>query len=461
MISVVKKIVLALVIACVALPVSFAFSNESVIRVFKDKLTLKVDGIPLKVILTQLQKTGIQIKLDPDVNPDIRADFKDRNIQDAFDDIIKGINHALIWEKNAQGMPELSEIVIFKHGKMHRAVPLLSSSRNLMIGKDPQTHAIYVKNKLLVQFKNGTAVRRINAILKKLGASITLVNKDIGIYEITLPDDGDMQNALAVLEKENGVASIEPDYAYKSPETVRYENLGSLKTDGSSQAQTQGIVSVAVLDTGLNTRYLSDTLNQASYDALTDENAISDADGHGTQMALIASGQVRPMGADPAEFLNPVISIRAFDDNGYTSNAVLIRSIDFAIKNGAKVLSLSWGSETDSSFLESAMNYAKSKGLIVVAAAGNTPTGKPVYPSAYESVISVSALKPDGKPWEQSNYGDSVDLAAPGFANLPVGHKGDPGIYAGTSISTAHVAWKIADYLRRHPYATIDSEMKY
>ncbi len=86
--------------------------------------------------------------------------------------------------------------------------------------------------------------------------------------------------------------------------------------------------------------------------------------------------------------------------------------------------------------------------------AGNEPTGKPFYPAAYSSVIGVSALEPGGKAWENSNYGSFVTLYAPGFATLPVGYKGDPGAYAGTSISTAFVANSIANYLSRNPEAT-------
>ena len=80
------------------------------------------------------------------------------------------------------------------------------------------------------------------------------------------------------------------------------------------------------------------------------------------------------------------------------------------------------------------------KGLFIVASAGNEPTGKPIYPAAYSSVIGIGALRPDGKKWGKSNYGDFVEFEAPGFAKLPVGYKGEPGIYAGTSISAAFVA---------------------
>ena len=54
----------------------------------------------------------------------------------------------------------------------------------------------------------------------------------------------------------------------------------------------------------------------------------------------------------------------------------------FAVENGARVMSLSWGTEHRSQFLENAMNYASSKGLIIVASAGNSATNSPHYPAA-------------------------------------------------------------------------------
>jgi subtilisin family serine protease len=120
------------------------------------------------------------------------------------------------------------------------------------------------------------------------------------------------------------------------------------------------------------------------------------------------------------------------------------------------VLSLSWGSETRSDFLERTFAAASSKGLAIVASAGNEPSGRPVYPAAYPAVIGVGALEPHGKHWENSNHGDFVALYAPGFATLPVGHRGDPGLYAGTSISAAFTANVIAGYLSENPAATLE-----
>jgi hypothetical protein len=200
---------------------------------------------------------------------------------------------------------------------------------------------------------------------------------------------------------------------------------------------------------------------QDAYDAISPGAAATDTLGHGTQMTLIAAGAVNPMGAGAkAPAGSPVVAIRAFDDNGFTSTYTLIRGIDHAIEKGARVLSLSWGSDAPSSLLESATRYAASKGLVIVAAAGNAPTGKPVYPAAFGHVIGVGAMTPDGGTWDQSNFGEFVAVSAPGLADLPVGYNGDPGVYAGTSIATAYTARRVAAILNQNPDADRETILK-
>jgi hypothetical protein len=213
---------------------------------------------------------------------------------------------------------------------------------------------------------------------------------------------------------------------------------------------------VAVLDTGLTMGVGPDGFVIASLDAVIPSQPISDDLGHGTQMALLASGLVSPIGTDTEdEGQIPVVAIRTMDDNGYTTDFTILKGIDFAIDSGARVMSLSWSSEMQSGFLEIILENAASKGIIIVASAGNEPTGQPVYPAAYPSVIGVGAEYHSGKVWEQSNYGSFVELYAPGFAVLPVGYKGGPGIYGGTSISTAYTANRIADYWSKHPGSSV------
>lgn len=428
-------------------------ADDTLVYLSGDKITLTARNTPLREILTYFQKNGIQVKIAPGINPPITASFKNRNIQHALEGILKDLDYALIWKKydnQASSEIRLHEIIIFNPGQMDQAKPF-ERSKTLDIVKNKDGDYV-VKNTLLIGLKRSMSFKDLEKILSEVGGRIEGDSNALGLYKIILPEGSDLDRALDRLKRHKEIAAIEPDYAYPISEGVRLEDSNDSKDDATSPVYTDGSVPVAVLDTGLMAQYALKGFSHASLDAVSPEGSISDELGHGTQMALIASGEITPTGEDADKgYANPVISIRIFDDNGYTSNSILMESIDFAVENGSKVLSLSWGSETRSGFMENAVNYAASKGLVVVAAAGNSPTGKPVYPAAYQSVISVAALAPDGSPWEKSNYGSFVDLSAPGFASLPVGYKGDPGNYAGTSIATAYVAGKIASILRKKP----------
>jgi subtilisin family serine protease len=188
-------------------------------------------------------------------------------------------------------------------------------------------------------------------------------------------------------------------------------------------------------------------------DALDPKRTLGDTAGHGTQMALVAAGSVQPRGAPDSDEGVPLIAVRAFDERGLTTDFSLMRGITHALNEGARVINLSWGSETDSGFIANAVAFAQFQGAVVVAAAGNEPTGRKLYPAAYDGVVAVAALDGQGQPWKNSNHGDFVDVAAPGSATMPLGYQGPPGAYAGTSIASAYVAREIALYLNRHPKA--------
>lgn len=134
----------------------------------------------------------------------------------------------------------------------------------------------------------------------------------------------------------------------------------------------------------------------------------------------------------------PVLAIRTFDENGYTSSDTILRAIDYAVNSGVPIISMSWGSEESSGFIESAMNYAVEKGVVLYASAGNEPTGEPIYPAGYSTVIAVGGLNPDGTQWANSNYGDFVPIYEPAVANF------SGQTYQGTSISSPYAAFKAA-----------------
>ena len=423
-----------------------------------ENLSLSANKTPLRTILAELVTQGVTVKLDPQINPSVSANFSKRPVEQVFGSILKSASYSLLWEsKKTDGdLPSISlaEIQIFQSGRKDLMKPLLPPKK-LVIAKN-KDGSFYAKNEILLKIPIGSNIDELSKFLQQHNA--TLVESKIpGIVRVVFPEGTNIQAIIREIRNNHNIASAELNYAYPINAPVSYPStFPQSDLEAEFQAPTSNLAPIAVLDSGLSIDDIDfDKFVLSSLDALNPATPINDTLGHGTQMALIASGLVKPYGTgDETAAYNPIIAIKAFDDNGYTTDFNIMDSINFALEKNARVMSLSWGSETKSVFMENAFEYANSKGLIIVASAGNEPTGTPVYPAAYPSVIGVGALGPHGKKnWDKSNYGSFVALYAPGFANMPVGHNGDPGIYAGTSISAAYVANTIATFLSQNPSA--------
>jgi len=428
-----------------------------------DKLTVHAEQVRLQAILARIADLGVNVRIDAEINPVVSASFNDRDLQKGLASILKSTNHVLVW-KSVEGplgpMQRLAEIQVFRPGKKGLMKSLAERS-NLSIEKDPRSGALYVANEILLRLQPGMTPEAFMALLKQWGATVVDSYPPLALYRIRVPDGTDVPTLAEKISRHPGLARAEPNFAYPiaPPYPSGHEGTAPLHHRGESSGA--GTAPIAILDSGLSPDAGLDDHVLASLDAFETAEPISDPLGHGTQMALVASGVVKPHGVSvEGDFDNPIIPIRAFDEKGYTSNHTIMRSVDFALENGARVMSLSWGAETDSVFLGEAFRYAESKGMIILASAGNEPTGKPFYPAAYSSVIGVGALGPDGQRWEKSNYGEFVTLAAPGFATLPVGYEGEPGTYAGTSISAAYAANRIASYLSENPEASVEEILR-
>ncbi len=422
------------------------------VEVREDTLSLHAKESFLQDILKRITRQGVTVRIDPQLNPKITASFTRKEMESGLKILLRSLDHALIWES----MPgservRLAEIQIFEPGKRSRMRPLAADG-DLSIARNPKDGSFFVRDELLLRFGPGASLAEIEQLVHRIGATIIARHEGTNVVRVRLPENTDVPRLSEALSRENGIARAEPNFAY--PISLPYKGLSPVPVDfpKPSPLNSDEGVPIAVLDSGLMPGAGLEDRILASLDAVNPGNMLTDGLGHGTQMSLVASGLISPLGVDPANAsANPLIPIRAFDDNGMTSNFNLMRSIDFAIQNGARVMSLSWGTETESRFLEDAMAYAEANNLLVVASAGNEPTGKPVYPAAYSSVLGVGAEKPDGSLWEKSNFGDFVSLSAPGFAHMPVGYQGEPGAYAGTSIATAFVANAAAGHIKNNP----------
>ena len=426
-------------------------------RIDGDRITIRANDTPLQQVLADFVRAGVKVKVDPAIDARVSGYEKDLPVDKALEKLLGPFGYVIFYTVvpgPLGNIERLDEVHVFRR-EGPRQLEEFMPEDNFRITRGPLPDSPeFVADELLIALKPGTSIDQFRTLLAQIGASVIDSVPELGIYRLRLPPGTNILALVDALKNQSIVSRVEPNYAYRLPPGAEGAAAANRSTAAGAASAAEGAPRVAVLDSGLRAVSSLDGLVAGAYDAIRPEREVSDTAGHGTQMALIASGAIPPYGASGSASGVPVLAIRAFDDNGITSNFTLMRAIEYAAAQGAKVVNLSWGSTTPSSFMETAVQKAIAGGMVVVASAGNEPTGQPVYPAAYGGVLSVSALEADGAAWSSSNFGGTVDLAAPGTATLPVGYSGPPGGYAGTSIAAAYVSHAVALYMTEHPTAT-------
>jgi subtilisin family serine protease len=175
---------------------------------------------------------------------------------------------------------------------------------------------------------------------------------------------------------------------------------------------------IAVIDSGINAAHPEfagrlvpgyNFIDEEHPDDLTDES------GHGTHVAgIIAAALDNGQGVAGVCPYCRLMPLKVLNENNIGSWSQLAQGIIYAVDNGARILNLSLGTVVASDTLAEAVEYAVGHGVIVVAAAGNYASDAPFYPAALDGVIAVGATTQSGTRWAKSDFGDYIDLVAPG-----------------------------------------------
>ena len=174
---------------------------------------------------------------------------------------------------------------------------------------------------------------------------------------------------------------------------------------------------IAILDTGIDLDHpdLKARL-KPGYNAVNPAATPNDGNGHGTMVAGVAGAITNNYrGIASAAWTTSLMPVKVLRDNGTGTDADLIEGITWAADHGASVINLSLGGPGYSAPLHSAIRYAFSKNVVVVASAGNEARPEAVYPAAFGGVIAVTATDIDSTFAFFSNNGWWVDIAAPGM----------------------------------------------
>ena len=132
--------------------------------------------------------------------------------------------------------------------------------------------------------------------------------------------------------------------------------------------------------------------------------------------------------------------VRALNAEGSGSLADIAEAINFATDNGADVINMSLGASARSAILERAVNRAWDSGVFVTCAAGNDNTDALSFPAGFDKCVSVASVTQADQRSSFSNFGETVELAAPGSNILSTFPDGQTNSISGTSMATPHVA---------------------
>ncbi|MBD0379127.1 S8 family peptidase [Paenibacillus sedimenti] len=200
-------------------------------------------------------------------------------------------------------------------------------------------------------------------------------------------------------------------------------------------------VVVAVVDTGVDLEHpdLKDNL-LSGYNVISGTDSPQDDVGHGTHVAGVISALVNnSLGVAGMTWYNKVLPIKVLDQTGAGSTYAVAQGIIWAADHGAKVMNLSLGNYADSSFLHDAIKYAYDKDVALIAASGNDNTEQPGFPAAYPEVFAVAASDSENNKAPFSNYGDYIDVAAPGVSIASTYPNNQYAALSGTSMASPHV----------------------
>ena len=135
-----------------------------------------------------------------------------------------------------------------------------------------------------------------------------------------------------------------------------------------------------------------------------------------------------------------IMPLHAFDDDGKSDLFTLAKAMCYAVDHGAQIINLNFDIDYRSLAVESAVQFAQNRNVLLVAPAGNIHTSQPQYPAALNGVISVAATDLSDIRASFSNYGSYVFAAAPGVGIISAYPGNYYGIASGTSLSAAAVA---------------------
>ncbi|MDH5587150.1 MAG: S8 family serine peptidase, partial [Nitrospirota bacterium] len=315
----------------------------------------------------------------------------------------------------------------------------------------------WAEGRILVQPRAGLSEEEFGKILKRANGKAKAKIGNLNVHIIEVPPQAEQAVARA-LSRNPHVKFAEVDALVAPSEFIPndpvYPSQWHLQTIQASIAwdSTQGEgVTVAVLDSGIDSNH-PDFQGQlvAGWNVVSNNSSISDHHGHGTAVAgilgAVTNNATAVAGIAGAAKVMPLKITE--QSNLYAYYSDIAEALNWAANQGAKVANISYG-PINSSTVTTAANYFRSQGGVVLTAGGNNGNNPGLADNP--SMLYVSATDSNDVRPSWSNYGDYIDVAAPGQWLWTTNRGGGTGQWYGTSFSTPVAAGVVALIMSRNP----------
>ncbi len=325
--------------------------------------------------------------------------------------------------------------------------------------EEPVGTSEYAADRLIVHTKPSTTPQSLMA-----RQSVEAVEPigDTGVHVLTV-DPARRDAVAARLAASDAVTSVELDpvlHVFRTPNDQFWRVQAGTRRIHAPHAWDLQIgapsTTVAVLDTGVDKSH-PDLVNRTlrGLDVVNNDLNPHDDDllGHGTQVTgVVAAIGNNQRGVAGMCWRCRVLPVKVLDSRGSGFASDAARGVRWAANHGADIINMSFGGRQDTRVLREAIAYARQRGVLLVAAAGNANTTAKTYPAAYPGVVAVAGSDTDDRRYVNprnarrgSNYGRWVHLAAP-WTNATTGPDHRYYNFSGTS-SAAPVVSGVAALL--------------
>ncbi|QKY21391.1 peptidase S8 [Halolamina sp. CBA1230] len=285
-------------------------------------------------------------------------------------------------------------------------------------------------------------------------AEVVHTNETLQYVAVEFPSqaaDVAKENFIEAVTKKDHVKYAEENATYESLATPNDPQFGSQYAPEQVNAPSawdttfgSSDVTIAVVDTGAQYDHPDLAGNYASDPGRDFADGDSDpapddtqTEYHATHVSGCAAAVVDNDTGVAGQGNSTLINGRALDESGRGSTADIADAVQWAADQGADVINLSLGGGGYTETMKNAVSYATNNGALVVAAAGNNGSASVSYPAAYSECLAVSAVDDSENLASFSQYGDSVELAAPGVDvySTTTGARGSYEQLSGTSMA--------------------------